>query len=145
MKKLKNKKLKDAILNCKKVWEWLADNPEKRKEDWPGWKNITAINYCFACDYARRAENDIEVMCQKCFLLPTWTGGKELMKDFYLYPCETLAVSPYAKWLYITQLLDICKNTSGNKPSILLKLLKEKIKCANDIVTGCNLVLKNLM
>ena len=64
------------------------------------------------------------------------------MEDFYLFPCENLAGSPYAKWLYITELLNICEKTSGNKPSVLVK---EKIKCANDIVAGCNLVLKNLM
>lgn len=140
MKKLKNKKLKDAVLNCKKVWKWLADNPEKRKEDWPGWKNIRALNNCFACDYASKAQTNMETMCQKCFLLPTWRS--EFLKDFYLFPCENLVRSPYAKWLYITELLNICEKTSGNKPSVLLK---EKIKCANDIVTGCNLVLKNLM
>ena len=42
----------------KALWNWLAENPEKKK-DWPGWeenggkvKSIAEDSYCFACHYA---------------------------------------------------------------------------------------------
>lgn len=39
----------------KKLWLWLAKNPNKQKEEWPGWKDydIWKIpNECFACEFA---------------------------------------------------------------------------------------------
>jgi hypothetical protein len=41
----------------KELWQWLADNPEMNKEDWPGWKcsggtiEDTSGYECFACEY----------------------------------------------------------------------------------------------
>lgn len=41
----------------RQLWQWLADNPEKDKEDWVRWEfnggdvgNVSSR--CFACDYA---------------------------------------------------------------------------------------------
>lgn len=37
--------------NHRKLWLWLADNPEMNKEDLPEWESIGAVyNNCFACD-----------------------------------------------------------------------------------------------
>lgn len=35
------------------LWLWLSENPERWKEDWPGWKSYRNIPYqlCFACQY----------------------------------------------------------------------------------------------
>jgi len=36
----------------KELWQWLADNPEKYKKDWPGWSNHAGAwndPQCFAC------------------------------------------------------------------------------------------------
>jgi hypothetical protein len=38
------------------LWNWLADNPEKNKMNWPGWgegyQRDDVLNQCFACEYA---------------------------------------------------------------------------------------------
>lgn len=40
----------------RKLWLWLADNPEKSKEDWPEWDynggTVEKVKHlCFACEY----------------------------------------------------------------------------------------------
>jgi hypothetical protein len=42
----------------RKLWDWLADNPDKDKTDWPGWSfNGGTYPYvpalCFGCEYTR--------------------------------------------------------------------------------------------
>jgi hypothetical protein len=41
------------------LWDWLAKNPGKWKEDWPGWKEIDEYvpALCFACQV--RDENRV--------------------------------------------------------------------------------------
>ena len=53
--------------NHKKLWNWLAENPNKNKEDWPDWyKNggsvKRAVPLCFACDYVERNR----LSCYEC-------------------------------------------------------------------------------
>lgn len=41
----------------KELWNWLANNPDKKKSEWPGWKRNGGkykhqANFCFACGYA---------------------------------------------------------------------------------------------
>ena len=41
----------------KELWNWLADNPDKKKNEWPGWISNNGLykcpeNFCFACGYA---------------------------------------------------------------------------------------------
>ncbi len=43
------------------LWNWLANNPGKEKDDWPGWamikKNYGRVaNLCFACEYFEECE-----------------------------------------------------------------------------------------
>ena len=48
---------KYCIDNHRKMWHWLAENPDKKKKDWPGWKDynndppLDEIAYCFLCCY----------------------------------------------------------------------------------------------
>ena len=49
---------KHCIDNHRKMWHWLAENPDKNKQDWPGWeehngKDFDPImnQYCFLCGY----------------------------------------------------------------------------------------------
>lgn len=39
----------------KELWDWLAQNPDKHKCDWPGWVynggEHIATGGCFACEY----------------------------------------------------------------------------------------------
>jgi hypothetical protein len=39
----------------KELWNWLSLNPDKEKEDWPGWDYLSEpeeYSHCFACQYA---------------------------------------------------------------------------------------------
>ena len=54
------------------MWNWLAENPKKRKKDWPGWKNHNDYifpkaehSYCFLCGYVSA---DPEKGCSNCLL-----------------------------------------------------------------------------
>ena len=63
----------------KKLWNWLAENPDKEKRDWPEWKENggeikRATSLCFACDY-------VEHNCLSCCECPLdWPFQKDLMK-----------------------------------------------------------------
>lgn len=38
----------------RELWNWLADNPEKNKWNWPGWETYgNPENGCFACEYIK--------------------------------------------------------------------------------------------
>lgn len=56
----------------KELWDWLAKNPDKFKEGWPGWK-YNSGRYeevacsCFACEYA--CEYDDMNDCDGCPLI----------------------------------------------------------------------------
>ena len=43
---------KECIKNHRIMWNWLADNPDKGKQDWPGWEDEGLVrNHCFLCEY----------------------------------------------------------------------------------------------
>ena len=39
----------------REMWTWLADNPSKRKEDWPRWNAEVQVckSYCFLCEFSQ--------------------------------------------------------------------------------------------
>lgn len=51
----------------KKLWLWLADHPDKDRDEWPEW-DINGGNYpipvneCFACEY----DNEFDGDCEHC-------------------------------------------------------------------------------
>ena len=52
MKKLTKEQ---SLMLCIELWDWLAMNPEKGKEDWfsiEEWKKGPVLHNCFACEYA---------------------------------------------------------------------------------------------
>ena len=58
--------------NHKKLWNWLAENPEMEKEDWPEWEDnggsvLWVFYHCFACGYAK-------LECSACPLI--WPSGR---------------------------------------------------------------------
>lgn len=82
----------------RRLWLWLARNPGKRKEDWPGWGRTykdekdramvqgmnsanVCYNHCFACLVAN---------C-KCGVCPLFGGGDVCA------PCAGPG-SPYTRW-----------------------------------------------
>ena len=53
--------------NHKKLWNWLAENPDKNKADWPEWeKNGGGVkrvqSNCFACEYVEERN----AYCDEC-------------------------------------------------------------------------------
>lgn len=67
---MKLKKLrKYCIDNHRKMWNWLADNPDKNKKDWPGWEKCdidlppNEINHCFLCGYVELAKDGKCIYC----------------------------------------------------------------------------------
>ncbi len=77
----------------KEMWTWLSENPEKEKDNWPGWEwnggvIDTTVNLCFACDYCYTA-------CFSCPLLwPKVKGEGRVCHTGGLYrkwkTCENL-------------------------------------------------------
>ena len=48
----------------RQLWMWLAENPEKTKDQWPSWKHIIDKPYfhCWACEYTI----DPHLVCSEC-------------------------------------------------------------------------------
>lgn len=91
------KKLQKALENHRKMWGWLADNPDKFKEDWPEWKAnggrfVYRDNDCFLCDMY--LDPDSDPPCPKCV---DWgvEMGKNVFEDDV--PCE-MDGSPFSNW-----------------------------------------------
>ena len=55
----------------KELWQYLIDNPNKDKKDWPRWKSnggdIEKIDdNCFACEYKLKYPSEYFYTCYKC-------------------------------------------------------------------------------
>jgi hypothetical protein len=66
----KKKPLIWYISKHRKLWDWLAENPEMEKHNWPGWKRFTRYyeGRCFLCQYVMdyygtKGRNDCAVFC----------------------------------------------------------------------------------
>ena len=58
-----------ALEICRELWLWLADNPEKSKDDWPGWKEYwPMISGCPCCEYIRHRYPFGILNCHRCLL-----------------------------------------------------------------------------
>lgn len=56
----------DAVVLSEKVWEWLSDNPLKKKEDSPYWNEIKNLDHnCPLCEYNFEITNNF---CNRCVL-----------------------------------------------------------------------------
>ena len=56
----------------KELWNYLAENPTKWKEDWPKWKinggeYSSVCHHCFACEFT------VDNICYDCPLI--WPNG----------------------------------------------------------------------
>ena len=84
-------KKEDYIKSHIELWDWLAENPDKEKDDWPGWERfdfdesyLEELSYCFACMYDAEKGGDYCVNC-----LFEWPDN---------YRCEDSYDSPFVKW-----------------------------------------------
>lgn len=115
MKKLS---LKESKKRCAELWGWIANNPEKEKNDWPKWKfnggkyNKVACS-CFACNYTISRAESYGIDCNYCFLLNLWFNDKipkniTKMIDNGCVPCLDARYSAF-------KLLKIYQATHNNK------------------------------
>ena len=99
---------KYCIDNHRKMWHWLAENPDKNKKDWPGWKRHNddifpkeEENYCFLCGYISA---DSEKDCDNCPI--DWVVTDMCMetypkKSYYLSYYDTLTLKAKTKYAEI--------------------------------------------
>jgi hypothetical protein len=59
----------------RRMWLWLAENPEALKREWPGFKRFknTPDCLCFACEAAGHGEAATNLVCEQCPLM--WPDG----------------------------------------------------------------------
>jgi hypothetical protein len=82
----------------RELWQWLADNPGKAKNEWPRWNRVKeATNDCFACEVA--GNTNWTATCPRC---PADWGydnarARKTSSDGYWAVCE-YDKSPYLKW-----------------------------------------------
>ena len=51
---------------CRDLWSWLADNPSKFKDEWPGWSVYgECMLECPCCEYVIKT---LKNTCSKCIL-----------------------------------------------------------------------------
>lgn len=110
---------RQALQDCLKLWEWLAANPEKGKDDYPHFKFLYA-NDCPCCHFvasrkdplnlkAAMEANDEEVSMECAYKEAAWDQKQESVSEFddwialcplkHLWPEGCGADnSPYADW-----------------------------------------------
>lgn len=101
----------------KELWNWLAENPSNKKEDWPGWeenagKYKKVDELCFACQYA----NDVDGKyggCRSC-PLDGYKEGIGCLKGLFI------------KWEYAHQSL---QERSGFACQIANLPVREGVEC----------------
>lgn len=84
MAKLTKKKI---IELHRKLWNWLARNPNKEKYDWPEWiryEEILIKSDCWLCEYAERrlGHYNIPDRCAYCPGKLNWGLDKKQIKEW---------------------------------------------------------------
>lgn len=126
MKKLKLNK-KTTLKLHKELWLWLADNPKKRKQHWPGWKRkdiLKANHNCFACEYAIQQFGHKETIiygpggyCKYC---PLDWELKEPEDSNYRYACdESYYQLWYSSGIYNPKRSELALKIAKLKPRVL--------------------------
>lgn len=75
----------------KKLWDWLAANPGRYKEDWPGWSGLDMAPYsicndCFACEAVNSLAIDVADTSWSCRYCPLdWGKRGDCTKLFGLF------------------------------------------------------------
>lgn len=78
--------LKEMYARHQELWFWLANNPERRKIDYPGWgedyEGNDVESECFACQW----NDDHNLYCWDCPL--DWPGDdcRDLLEEWTLAP-----------------------------------------------------------
>jgi hypothetical protein len=74
----------ETIRLHRELWNWLAENPKKSKESWPGWKGrLPVTNNCFLCAYAEGIDEGETII--RCCCLLDWElpGNCQANNSYY--------------------------------------------------------------
>jgi hypothetical protein len=65
----------EALEECEKMWQWLADHPGCEKETYLAiyWPGVYLIQNCFACEYAQQLFLE-KAVCKSCPVWLTYDG-----------------------------------------------------------------------
>ena len=56
----------------KDLWTWIAEDPQRSKNDWPGFVEVDSVrNECPACEYARDKCEEKDNLCSRCPIEPS--------------------------------------------------------------------------
>ncbi len=103
----------ETVENHRDLWDWLAQNPQAEKEDWPDWEEkfygydyeeLDDYSHCFLCMFAQED-------CGGCPV--EWPGRN----------CGTnlIAKSPYIQWQ------DAHDDADRTKYAIIIRDLPERV------------------
>jgi len=109
MKRLTKRK---ALEICRELWVWLADHPEKWKNEWPGWEKYGKMKaYCPCCEYN---EQHGYHYCNAACLIK-WPGGI-CLNDFSPYRQWAGAISPAIRTKYARKIVKLCDEALARLP-----------------------------
>jgi hypothetical protein len=94
---------KKAIEITIELWKWMEQNPDKNKQDWPGWRVYDYADCgCSCCEYTKRKTRNVTIdkNCEEfCPLIMLWPYKRDISSDGITIrmSCEQ-DQSIYAKW-----------------------------------------------
>ena len=115
---------KEAVEETKKMWQWISENPEKKKEDYLKLfkKNVDLLNCCYLCEFCKKKGIiKYPLDCRRCPLINLWSNDLSLALS-YDYKCIRSYDSPYFKYTYF----------------IAKHFKQESAVCASEIVKLCD-------
>ena len=100
--------LKTALEECAFMWDWLAEHPEKEKEDFfLVHREKNYLHGCALCEYTKIEfiGGTFSVDCEKCPMWPAKPGHS--IDSYEHYGCENWEDSAYREWRLAGGISDI--------------------------------------
>ena len=87
-----------AIADFRRLWRWLAEDSNRRKESWPEWENNGGTvrqcgNNCPLCEYTLGLTDD-NFHCKECPI--EWPKTDCVLQGLICVPCE---LSFFGLWM----------------------------------------------
>ena len=138
MKDLERMTVEEFYAEHYALWDWLVDNPGKRKDEWPGWKDVSlpVRHLCSACEFGYRISGSLSPLarCNNCLL--DW-GGEDngcciiTETDIGLVLCAYNKEGYFEKWLNAcSKYNEHMRYKTGVSSQLLYTLRAEVVKYA---------------
>lgn len=76
------------------MWDWLAKNPDRYKNEWPGWHEhglLVPLAHCFACSFAYHISSGHLPFPYRCAYCPlSWPGRICCLPDTAMPHCDSV-------------------------------------------------------